>query len=97
MALQIVNAGGSDSQKIAERMREAIAEAIVGAHIDVRPISTGHFEIRVISNAFSGKTRVAQHQLVYAAITDLMTGDGAPVHAVDRLDCLVPEERSSEE
>jgi stress-induced morphogen len=91
MALQIINAGGSDSQEIAERMHKAIAGAIPDAQIEVRPTSTGHFEIRVASNAFSGKTRVAQHQLVYAAITDLMTGNDAPVHAVDRLDCLVPE------
>jgi len=91
MALQIINAGGSDSQEIAERMHKAIAGAIPDAQIEVRPTSTGHFEIRVSSNAFSGKTRVAQHQLVYAAITDLMTGNDAPVHAVDRLDCLVPE------
>ena len=91
MALQIINAPGSDSRETATRIHEAIANAIPGAEIEVTSSSAGHFEIRVVSRAFEGKNRVAQHQLVYAAITDLMTGNNAPVHAVDRLDCLVPE------
>ena len=52
--------------------------------------SAGHFEIHVESEAFEGKNRVAQHQLVYGAITRLMTGDAPPVHAIDRLDCSLP-------
>jgi len=31
-----------------------------------------------------------QQQLVYGAISHLMTGDAAPVHAIDRLLTLVP-------
>jgi stress-induced morphogen len=33
---------------------------------------------------------VQQHQLVYRAITPLMTGDAAPVHAIDRLQTKAP-------
>jgi len=47
--------------------------------------SPGHFEIRVSAEAFAGRSRVQQQQLVYAAIAPLMKGDAAPVHAVDRL------------
>ena len=35
MALQIINAPGSDARETADRIREAIAEAIPGAKIDV--------------------------------------------------------------
>lgn len=90
MALQIINAPGSDTRETAERIRDAIASAIPGAEIEVHSSSAGHFEIRVVSNVFEGKSRVAQHQLVYAAITDLMVGNAPPVHAIDRLDCSLP-------
>jgi acid stress-induced BolA-like protein IbaG/YrbA len=43
-----------------------------------------------VSDVFEGRNRVQQHQLVYAAITDLMSGVQAPVHAVDRLECRTP-------
>jgi len=89
MALQILNAS-PDPEKIVAQIRSVIAEALPGAEIDVRAASPGHFEIRVVSEAFAGKTKVRQHQLVYGAITDLMSGDAAPVHAVDRLECQVP-------
>lgn len=89
MALQILNAS-PDPEKIVAQIQSAIAEALPGAEIDVRAASPGHFEIRVVSEAFAEKTKVRQHQLVYGAITDLMSGDAAPVHAVDRLECQVP-------
>ena len=89
MALQILNAG-PDPEKIVAQIHSAIAEALPGAEIEVRAASPGHFEIRVVSEAFADKTKVRQHQLVYGAITDLMSGDAAPVHAVDRLECQVP-------
>ena len=89
MALQILNAGPEPAE-ISGRIRDAIAAALPGARIEVTPNGPGHFEIRVRSDAFAGRSRVAQHQLVYAAITDLMSGPQAPVHAIDRLDCQLP-------
>jgi stress-induced morphogen len=89
--LQILNAGGGpDPAKVAARMREKIAAAISGAEVEVSPTSPGHYEIRVVSPAFAGKSRVAQQQLVYGAIAELMSGEAAPVHAIDRLTCAVP-------
>ena len=42
------------------------------------------------SERFAGLPKLKQHQLVYGAITPLMSGDAAPVHAVDRLECRTP-------
>ncbi|MFN8642351.1 MAG: hypothetical protein U0802_12110 [Candidatus Binatia bacterium] len=39
---------------------------------------------------FAAKSRVQQQQLVYGAIRQLMAGDAAPVHAIDRLTTRVP-------
>ena len=89
MALQIINAG-PPAEEIAEQIRAAIAGTLPEAVIDVRPQGPGHFEITVTDGAFEGLNRVKQQQLVYGAITDLMAGPNPPVHAVDRLECLVP-------
>jgi acid stress-induced BolA-like protein IbaG/YrbA len=90
MALQILNAPGSNAQDVPEQMRERIAKVIPDAVIEIEAAGPGHFEICVTSAAFEGKSRVQQQQLVYGAITDLMAGATPPVHAVDRLQCLVP-------
>ncbi len=66
------------------QLREAIAAALPEADIQVSG-GGGHFEIRVVSAAFEGKRALAKQRLVYDAIAHLMTGDTAPVHAVDRL------------
>jgi acid stress-induced BolA-like protein IbaG/YrbA len=84
MALRILSSP-SAPQELAEEMRRAIDGALPGAEIEVRPGSPGHYEIRVVSAAFAGQSRVRQQQLVYGAIAHLMQGDAAPVHAIDRL------------
>jgi acid stress-induced BolA-like protein IbaG/YrbA len=89
MALQIINAG-PDPDETCASIRECIAEAIEGAQIEVHAPSSGHFEIKVVSGAFEGLSRVKQQQLVYGAISHLMSGNTPPVHAVDRLQCVVP-------
>lgn len=89
MALQIINAGTAP-EETAGRIRAAIAGALPDATIEVTAQGPGHFEIRVTDQAFDGLSRVKQQQLVYGAIADLMAGANAPVHAVDRLECLVP-------
>ena len=89
MALQIINAG-PPPEEIAGQVRAAIAQSLPDATIDVRPQGPGHFEISVTDAAFEGLSRVKQQQLVYGAITELMAGANPTVHAVDRLECLVP-------
>ncbi len=77
------------SAQIAEKIREAIIEAIPDAEILVTPGGVGHFEVRVEAAIFEGLGRVKQQQLVYGAITDLMSGSNPPVHAIDKLDCII--------
>ena len=89
MALQILNAG-PPPEEIAGQIRASIASALPDATIDVRPQVPGHFEIPVTDVAFDGLNRVKQQQLVYGAITQLMAGPSPAVHAIDRLECLVP-------
>ena len=89
MALRIVNAG-PEPEVTVRQIREAIESAIAGARAEVRCASPGHYEIRVASEAFAGQPKLRQHQMVYGAITSLMSGDAPPVHAVDRLDCVIP-------
>ncbi len=89
MALQIINAG-PPPEEITDRIRAAIAEAMPKATIDVKPQGPGHFEITVTDAVFEGLSRVQQQQRVYGAITELMAGPNPPVHAVDRLECLLP-------
>lgn len=81
MALKILGA----QDDVAERMRGAIADALPGAAVEVRAAGPGHFELRVVSEAFRGRSRIQQHQLVYGAIAPLMAGEAPPVHAIDRL------------
>jgi stress-induced morphogen len=38
-----------------------------------------HYQARVVSSAFEGKTLIEQHQLVYRALGDAMSG---PIHAL---------------
>ena len=89
MALQIINAG-PPPEEIAGRIRAAIAEAMPEATIVIQPQGPGHFEITVTDAGFEGLSRIKQQQRVYGAITELMAGPNPPVHAVDRLECLVP-------
>ncbi len=89
MALRIVNAG-PEPEVTVRQIREAIESAIASARAEVRCASPGHYEIRVASEAFAGQPKLRQHQMVYGAITPLMSGDAPPVHAVDRLECVIP-------
>jgi len=86
MALKILNSP-SDPGPVADQLRAAIEAALAGARARVRAASPGHFEIEVAWDGFAGKSKLAQHQMVYRAITPLLSGDDAPVHAIDRLEC----------
>jgi len=50
----------------------------------------GHFSIIVVSEQFSGKNMLQQQRLVYSAISNLMKGSEAPVHAIDSLQTRTP-------
>ncbi len=55
------------------QIAQLIAAAIPDSQISVRCFSgDDHFEVEVVSPAFEGKSRVTQHQMVYAALGDHM-------------------------
>jgi acid stress-induced BolA-like protein IbaG/YrbA len=77
------------SASVSEKIREAIADAIPGANVEVTG-GGGHYTIIVVSPAFAGLGMLASQRMVYAAIAPLMQGDDAPVHAVDSLKTRSP-------
>jgi len=48
----------------------------------------GHFAIDIVSNAFTGKSAVQRHQMIYEALGDLMTSE---IHAIS-IQAKAPEE-----
>ncbi len=74
---------------ILDALRESIVKAMPDAVVDAQG-GGGHFTLVVTSTAFAGKGPVDAQRLVYSAISHLMKGDRAPVHAVDSLKTRVP-------
>jgi acid stress-induced BolA-like protein IbaG/YrbA len=72
------------------QIQRAILQHLPGADVQVVAANPGHFSISVISDEFRDKTRLACQRLVYKAITPLMQGERAPVHAVDHLETKTP-------
>jgi stress-induced morphogen len=54
-----------------------IKEALPDAKVTIRDLAGDgdHFAAEVISAAFKGKTRIQQHQMVYAALKGRMGGE----------------------
>ena len=48
----------------------------------------GHFQVTIVSDKFSGQSAVQRHQMVYAALGDLMQSE---IHALS-IKALTPEE-----
>lgn len=71
--------------EIKTRIKQAIPDCEVQASG-----GGGHFSIAVTSAQFEGLNTLKKKRMVYAAITELMSGDDAPIHAVDRLDTFLP-------
>ncbi|MGD8318013.1 MAG: BolA family transcriptional regulator [Myxococcales bacterium] len=67
-----------DAETLQERIRRGLGSV---SHIEVRDLTgtRDHWEALIVSDAFSGKSRIEQHQMVYAALGELMAG---PVHAL---------------
>jgi len=74
---------------VTDALRDAIRKEIPDAEVQVAG-GGGHFTIDVVSPAFAGKNMLQSQRLVYAAIAHLMSGDMAPVHAIDSLTTRVP-------
>jgi len=77
--------GDTDFQgDILGAIRGAITGQIADAVVEVDG-GGGHFTIKVTSQVFQGKNMLQSQRLVLSAISHLMKGDRAPVHAVDKL------------
>ncbi len=67
-----------------------IKEAIPGAVVEIRDLAGDgdHYAAHVIAAAFKGRSRIQQHQMVYAALNGRMGGE---LHAL-ALQTSIPEE-----
>ncbi len=66
----------------AEQLEQKLREAFVDAErIEIQDLTgtKDHYRAVIVSPAFRGKSRIAQHRMVYAALGDLMHG---PIHAL---------------
>lgn len=67
-----------EPQLVIERLQKSFGDA---EKLDLKDLTgtKDHYEALIVSKAFIGKSRIEQHQLVYAALGELMAG---PVHAL---------------
>lgn len=85
-----------------EKIRSALQDGLAPVELDIMDDSAahaghagamqsggGHFSVYIVSDAFAGRTHVKRHQLVYAALGDLMRTD---IHAL-MIRALAPDER----
>ncbi|MBX9738750.1 MAG: BolA family transcriptional regulator [Beijerinckiaceae bacterium] len=65
----------------AHEIEALIKEALPDASVEIRDLAGDgdHYAATVVSSAFRGKTRVQQHQIVYAALKGQM---GGQLHAL---------------
>lgn len=61
----------------AQNIEQLIKAALPDANVEIRDLAGDgdHYAAHVISAQFVGKSRVAQHKLVYAALGDRMGGE----------------------
>ena len=67
-----------EAEVLEQRIRDGLGEV---SHLVITDLTgtRDHWEAIVVSAAFTGKTPIEQHQMVYAALGELMAG---PVHAL---------------
>jgi stress-induced morphogen len=64
-----------------ESVRRLLLAALPDADIELVDLTgtEDHYQARIVSQAFEGKTLIEQHQLVYRALGEAMQG---PIHAL---------------
>jgi len=83
------------------RIRAALERELAPTQLDIYDDSAkhaghagaregGHFRVRLVSEAFRGKSAIERHRLVFAAVAGLM---GRDIHALN-IDAKTPEEIS---
>ena len=61
----------------ASEIERLIKESLPDARVEIQDLAGGgdHYSATIVSSAFKGKSRVQQHQLVYAALKGRMGGE----------------------
>ena len=61
----------------ASEIERLIKEALPDAHVEIRDLAGDgdHYAANVVSSSFKGKSRVQQHQMIYAALKGRMGGE----------------------
>ena len=57
-------------------------------HAGVQETGGGHYELSIVSKAFSGKTTLQRHRMIYECLADLKPGE---IHALS-ISAFAPEE-----
>ena len=65
-----------------DAVKAAICRALPDAQVDVEDLTGGgdHLQVRVVSTAFDGLSRIRQHQLVYGALRQELATEA--IHAL---------------
>jgi stress-induced morphogen len=65
-----------------DQVRSAICQALPDASVEVEDLTGGgdHLQVKVVSQAFAGLSRVKQHQLVYGALRSELASEA--IHAL---------------
>jgi BolA family transcriptional regulator, general stress-responsive regulator len=82
-----------------EKIRQVLTARLAPIALEIRDDSAkhaghagaregGHFSVDVVSDQFVGRTRMQRHQLVYAAVSELMRTD---IHALS-IEARAPQE-----
>ena len=66
-----------EPQEVEARLKAAFPDAEI--FLEDLTGTKDHYQARIVSGAFEGKSPVAQHQMVYAALAEEMKG---PIHAL---------------
>ncbi len=64
-----------------EKVEALLLAAFPGAELELVDLTgtRDHYQARIVSPAFAGRSLIEQHQLVYRALGDAMSG---PIHAL---------------
>lgn len=65
-----------------DQVRAAISQVLPDASVEVEDLTGGgdHLKVTVVSTAFTGLSRVRQHQLVYGALSSELASEA--IHAL---------------
>ncbi|MEM9012930.1 MAG: BolA family transcriptional regulator [Pseudomonadota bacterium] len=68
----------------ASEIERLIREAFPGADVEISDLAGdgNHYAATVVAEEFRGKSRVKQHQMVYAALKGKMDGPAGELHAL---------------